>query len=281
MKWYRSKNIDVVERELQPFIQIDFLLKRNSAPHTGMLLKQNRSHTRMLQPGEGWTMPCILLQYILQNLPELKPTHTSLPTPTTYSICTSPTCAHSYLPLPLLLLPTYTAYTCTYRQWLGYLLLGRRRLAGSKLRQALYGGSPTVAQCLPLQTCKLPKTARTAQNCAKAWSVCKPAKEQQRRLLVHNLPYARAFCPYKATSTQPPPLTSYSPVTPPYSSHPSLHTSRESLSCSRSIESQPCGKYSIEGRIESLYAAICLISPCMGSLVRPDVHTRYTKGVSG
>ena len=150
-------------------------------------------------------------------------------------------------------------------------------MAGSKLRQALYGGSPTVAQCLPLQTCKLPKTARTAQNCAKAWSVCKPAKEQQRRLL-HNLPYARAFCPYKATSTQPP-LTSYSPVTPPYSSHPSLHTSRESLSCSRSIESQPCGKYSIEGRIESLYAAICLISPCMGSLVRSDVHTPFTQRV--
>ena len=70
---------------MQPFIQIDFLLKRNSAP-TGMLLKQNRSHTRMLQP-KGGTMPCILLQDILQNLPELKPTHTSLPTPTTYSIC--------------------------------------------------------------------------------------------------------------------------------------------------------------------------------------------------
>ena len=85
---------------------------------------------------------------------------------------------------------------------------GRRRLPGSKLRQALYGGSPTVAQCLPLQTCKLPKTSRTTQNCAKTWSVCKLTKEQ-RRLLLHNLTYARAFCPYKATSTQPPRLPIY------------------------------------------------------------------------
>ena len=44
-------------------------------------------------------------------------------------------------------------------------------LPGSKLKRSLFGGSPTVAQCLLLQTCKLPKTARTAQKCAgKAYS---------------------------------------------------------------------------------------------------------------
>ena len=152
-------------------------------------------------------MPCILLQYILQNLPELKPTHTSLPTPTTYSICPPlkalPPLVSSLVCLPLLLLPTHPTLALTGSD----LATSGRRLPGSKLRQALYGGSPTVAQCLLLQTCKLPKTARTAQNCAKTWSVCKPAKERS-LLLLHNLPYARAcpLCPYKATSTQPPRL---------------------------------------------------------------------------
>ena len=153
--------------------------------------------------------------YILQNLPELKPTHSSLPTPTTYSFC-HPT--QALPPLGLLLLPTHPTLALTGSD---LATLGRRRLPASKLRQALYGGSPTVAQCLPLlQTCKLPKTVRTAQNRAKTWSVCKPAKERS-SLLVHNLPYARA-CP--SVLIKPPPAsppTSYSPVTPPYSSHPS------------------------------------------------------------
>ena len=94
------------------------------------------------------------------------------------------------------------------------------------------------ASPLLLQTCKLPKTARTAQNCAKTWSVCKPAKERS-SLLLHNLPYARA-CP--SVLIKPPPS---SPPDFLFTCHtslflPSLHTSRESLSCSRSIESQPC-----------------------------------------
>ena len=124
---------------------------------------------------------------------------------------------------------------------------------------------PPLPNASPLlQTCKLPKTVRTAQNRAKAWSVCKPAKERSSPLL-HNLPYARA-CP--SVLIKPP------PASPPdflFTCHtplflPSLHTSRESLSCSRSIESQPCGRYSIEGLIESL-CAICLISPCIYGLL--------------
>lgn len=126
---------------------------------------------------------------------------------------------------------------------------------------------------MPPPSCKL-------ANCLK---LREPPKTVQRRGVCANRLKSEAACssitfhmrePAPSVLIKPPPAPA--PRLPIHLSHgtlflPSLHTSRESLSCSRSIESQPCGRYSMEGLIESLYA-ICLISPCIGSLVRFDVH---------
>ena len=144
--------------------------------------------------------------------PRIK-THTYLPSYTHNIFHLPPTRA---LP-PLLLLPTHPTLALTGSD----LATSGRRLPGSKLRQPLYGGSPTVAQCLP---CKL-------ANCLK---LREPPKTVQRGGVCANLLRSAAcsssitfhmrepapLCPYKATSSPSPP-TSYSPVTPPYSSHPS------------------------------------------------------------
>ena len=133
MKRCCSKNIDAAGWPELPFIQIDFLLKGNTAHCTHQDAGPRRDNA-MHSSGAV---------YILQNLPELKPTHSSLPPPTTYSFC-HPT--QALPPLGLLLLPTHPTLALTGSD---LATLGRRRLPGSKLRQALYGGSPTVAQCLP------------------------------------------------------------------------------------------------------------------------------------
>ena len=97
MKRCRSKNIDVARwDELHPFIQIDFLLKWNFAHCTHW---------------DAAAMHSSAAIYSAES-PGIKPTHTSLPTPTTCSIC-HPTQALPPLGPPP---PTYTPYTCTYRQ---------------------------------------------------------------------------------------------------------------------------------------------------------------------
>ena len=137
---------------MQPFIQIDFLLKPNTAP-TGMPKpgRDNGLHPAVLHCS---AQPVAFVVDILQNSPplELKPTLTPLPTPTTHIPSAPPTntlpaLIYLLLPAHLLLLLLHEPPTLALTG--SDLALSGRRLPGSKLRRSLYGGSPTVAQCLP------------------------------------------------------------------------------------------------------------------------------------
>ena len=256
-----------MERELQPFIQIDFLLKRNSAPTTGMLQPwgDNAMHSTAVYSAEspGIKTHTYLPSYT-HNIFHLPPNTQALPPLVPTPICLSPF-SSSYLHSLHLHLQAVT--------WLPQ--------AGGGC-QAANSGKPYMEDHPPLPNASPCKLA----NCLK---LREPPKTVQRRGVCANWLKSSAGCSsITFHMREPSVLIKPPPASPPdflFTCHatlflPSLHTSRESLSCSRSIESQPCGKYSIDGRIESLYA-ICLISPCIGSLVRPDVHTHHTKGVSG
>ena len=146
------------------------------------------------------------LHAILRSLsvPGIKST---LPPPTTYSVCLLPAlvpthttqdhchlCCLPLLTLHTILLALIGSDLATLASW----------LPGSKLKRSLFGGSPTVAQCLLLQTCKLPKTARIAQKCAgKAYS----AQTGRPSVTLHMREPSPLF-PYKVNSSQ----ASYSPV---------------------------------------------------------------------
>ena len=113
------------------------------------------------------------LHAILRSLsvPGIKST---LPPPTTYSVCLLPALVPTHTTQDhchLCCLPLLTLHTTPLALIGSDLATLASWLPGSKLKRSLFGGSPTVAQCLLLQTCKLPKTARTAQKCAgKAYS---------------------------------------------------------------------------------------------------------------
>ena len=107
-------------------------------------------------------------------------THTYPPSYThnTYSICptnkhTSCTYTCSYLPIS-----SFSSYMNPLHSHLQAVTW----LSQAGGCQAANSGDPymedhpPLPNASPLQTCKLPKIARTAPKCAKTWSVCKPAK---------------------------------------------------------------------------------------------------------
>ena len=144
-----------------PFIQIDFLLKGNTAHctlHTAHCTHQDAG------PRRDNAMHSSAAVYILQNLPELKPTHSSLPPPTTYSFC-HPT--QALPPLGLLLLPTHPtlALTGSDLATLGTLEVARQQTQASLIWRITH-------RCpMPPPSCKL-------ANCLK---LCEPPKTVQRR----------------------------------------------------------------------------------------------------
>ena len=135
MKRCCSKNIDAAGWPELPFIQIDFLLKGNTAHCTHQDAGPRRDNA--MHSSAMWS------SIYSAESPGIE-THTFLPSSTHNVFLLPPhTSTSSTWPPP----PAYTPTLALTGSDLA--TLGRRRLPGSKLRQALYGGSPTVAQCLP------------------------------------------------------------------------------------------------------------------------------------